>query len=1045
MIKSTIKLFIVWMVAFSLLVVFLAYKDIRTNKLFNFSSEPESILVKKIQQDGRQITTYEYGFSATDNYLGAMIVPISKTSLINTDGMVSFKIGEENGEWLHTNNYDYKYFTGLDEHILGFPAIKDSENVRYKVELQFILDSEESFAGADNYFEQSGENSLLAKYVFPRSAIIETPGIVTKIVLNRTLNVVSEMNHRRLLLVFLIINVTVVFVSRNNLISLNSFEEEGFLNITRKIFKPKYGGVIMAIVFCLVMLIPVTIFLGSFVLAEKLANYIWVVLLIGLIYYIISEHLLRGLGVVARRTQRLYSKYTLLVSYYNQKNKLIFVLIAILVLIVLFGLKKTYILGGDDSRLFYLYPYKYLVNFSSNIVSDVSISNVGHIAPPGIIASFTVVMIILDYVTGSLNLQSIVYSLNIIVGFLAFYVLAGWLMPTKGKYNKFTKLISSYVYVFSIFNIYTLYNSKLLAIFLVSIFPLTLYLILRGISEKRVSLILLSAILLSVFSAPMVAAPWYFAVLITAIPLLLYYLFNHKTTTIKYLLVLIASFLLLNVYWLVYVPTFRSAEGSNIDIHIDAITSQSFREQNAEGIRIVSKSSSVYYPLLNLYPEDIQRDFNWSYYPIFMDWYKYMLPLNIVFIATILLAGVLIKRKSKYTKLYIATSLSFTLSLYFFIVNITDWGIDIFVWLNNTIPGFVMFRNMYGKFAFAVAFTFALLLFVSLSVLIKELKRERIMKYLLYVVACIAILNSIPLLLGEFDDRPLWTTKNIHNDTKKLNEDFISMMTHIDENLEGGKILSLPLTSGNAFPVQDQYRENYYYNGVSPVLVFSGVNDFSGVLSFGPSGEQVLNSIRESDHESLGKILQLYNIKYAIVNKTILSDLQNSFVYSDNLYHLQDEEMYREILGDKIKDFGNKYSLYYINSKYQSEKLYITKDINEVTNERTDYDYRKNSSHEYEVFIENVQSNDKLVFMDPYLKGWVLKDESGEKINNHTTALGYVNGWEIPPKYYNKSQKFILQYEPHSYYRIVVGISALGYLVLILLLGTLLIKEKREK
>ena len=737
--KNITKFIIVWFVFILIFLANAVYKDIRINKLFNYSSIPKNIQKEKtFIKDENTISAYNIAFTATDDYLGAVVVLLK--NIYRNEGRVTFKIREEGSEqWLHTNNYDYNYFKKLNKYILGFPVIENSKGIRYEVNLSFIDSHSDEFL---DIFDEKIKHPLKAKYVFPKKIVFDDFPKIISIIKHRAAASLQDVDFLRVFLVIFAVNVGVYFVSTSAVFEKKKNDKKSLYLYVSRLIKPQYVSYFMGAAFLITLLIPILVVTNRFSLAEKAANYIWILLFLGLAWFVVSSFLLKTVNNIVEKLKKLFIDYEKIIQ--SSYSKITIPILAFL-LILVSGLKRTYILGGDDSRLFFLYPQEFFVNFSSKIVSDLSISNIGIFIPPGSTASFTITMLLLKTILGPLNIQSILYMANMIGGFVAFFWLSGWLYPVKGKYAKLIKIIASYMYIFSIFNIYTLYNSKLLAIFLVSLFPLTLYLILRAIVEKRVYLITLSSLIFSVFCIPTLAAPWYLSAMLSIMPLVVYVLKNHKLSAVKYVLILVFSFIILNFHWLIYLPDTGYVQ-SDANIHKGSFISQDFREQNERGIRTVSEINSVLYPILNLYHENIQRDFNWSYYSIFASWYTRILPFNLIFFASIISAGFLIKSK-KYVGLFVSFSFSFLLAVYFYTVNITRWGIDVFSWMNNYIPGFVMFRNMYDKFAFYVAFTFAILLYISMCVLVNTVKREKIIKYLLYSLAVVTFLNSLPFLI----------------------------------------------------------------------------------------------------------------------------------------------------------------------------------------------------------------------------------------------------------------------------------------------------------
>ena len=1006
--------------------VFLAlalYRDVTVNKLFNYSSKPRDVSYeRKAKEDGVSTREDKFSFTAADNFLGAVIIPVKYLGI--REGDVIFKIKEATGEgWFHQDTYDYSYFRNFDTFIFGFPVIEESDNVKYEVFLSFTGDAK---AETTDIVDQNPEELFMAKYVFPKRIVLENPVKVIDIAEHRILFSAKGLDYQRIVSTIFVVTVVFLYIS-NAYILRGERDFKSVLVFIKAVLNPKYSAFFACVALLLILAVLPLVILGKFSVAETVANYIWIFLFFGLVWYVFSSYLMDGLKKIYNLAVYIYTRYFLSLKSVKSRRNIILVLI---LTIFAAGLKRTYYLGGDDSKLYYLYPKEFLVNFAAKIVSDTSMSSVVTLAPP-VLAPFAIIMTIFKEFVGPLNLQAMLYTANVIGGLVFFYMLLDWLIPVRSKFSCLINSVASFIYVFSIFNSYTLFNSQLIAIYLVSLFPLLIYVFLKAVKENKLSFLFIFAIVGSVFCLFTLASPWSFAVLIALLPFILYFLWKYKIRTLKYLIILGTLLFILNFHWLIYLP-YNSNFNKSSGVFKSSVVSTDFRQENARGVRVVSETNSVFYPLMNTYHQAIQRDFNWSFYPIFQNWSAKILPFNILFIGLILTAGLYLNKNDSNKKLYVSALLSFLLAVFMYTVNITQWGINFFVWLNNNIPGFVLFRNMYDKFAYAVAFTFALIFAVSLHIIFKKINSQKIKKYVVVTFAILAILNSKPLLFGDYNRAPLWTTKNTYSFMRSFNDDFLELSRYIKNVENPGKYLILPLTTGNALSIQDKYLSNHYYNGVSPLLVMTGKNDFSGILSFGDFGKDIVSLIKDKDYYQLGKIMQKLNVKYVIVNNQVSTDLQNSFVYSEGIYHLQSKEMISSLVGEKIRDFGQRYSLYEINKEFDSEKVYLTNDANEIPNDIKDLRFTKLDSHLYEIDVSSLKSGDNLIFLDPYLDGWELiwKDRDEPLPVEQFVALDYANGWKIGNLGGNHlGESLKLYFKPFDYYWPANIVSIVGYLL----------------
>jgi hypothetical protein len=1024
MTKNIIRFVEIFLSISFVFLIFAVYRDIRINKLFNYSSRPEEITYSEnIDNDRQGIQEYIFNFKATDNYLGAINLPI-KQLYGEKNGKVVFRISDaDSGKIIHENVYDYNFFRNFTTYIFGFPVIENSNYRRFKASLSFTSENNEIYG---NIIKTSDTKYFLVKYVFPRKIFSEQPLKLLHILKYRATASAIDLNYIQVFTVIISLSLVILVISIFDIFGSDSGDHLDFLQLLSRVFKLKYSvfPFIASLVFLIA--IPLTILMGHFSVAELLANYIWELLLIGLLWSLFSVIYQRYWKLLSNLLQKFRLKFSSAFSS-NHLNRN-FLIIFIFTVIIL-GFSKTYYLGGDDTRLFYLYPQKFLVNFASKVVSDTGLSNIVTLAPP-IIAPFTAVMLVFKSLVGPLNLQSMMYAGNVICGLIFFYLLVKEIIPLQSKYSRTIYLISSFFYVFSTFNVYTLYNSKLLTTYLISLVPLTVYLFIRSIREQKPYLIFVLAMLTSIVNMFTYLAPWSYAAFITLLPISFLLLWQYKLRTVRYLLLFGILSFFLNFYWLVYLPDssfFNKSQG----IFKSSVISTDFRQNNERGIKTVSELNSVFYPLMDTYHKTIQQNFNWAYLKVFTKWNTKLIPFNFLYIGLILTAGFLIDKKDSLAKLYGWSLIGFLSAVYFFTVNITDFGTNLFVWLNSTIPGFVMFRNMYDKFAFAVAFNFALVLAISLTIVVNVIKSSQSKKYIIFIISMLTLLNAKPYLFGEYSKLPVWTTQNVFDSTTALNDDFLRMVEYISKVEDPAKYLILPLSVGNAFPIQDNFENNHYYNGVSPLLIFTGKNDFSGLLSFGDFSDQVLNALRNEQYDYVGELLQKFNIKYVIVNNTISEELGRSFVYSDGLYRLQDKKMIARFIGSKIRDFGQRYSLYEINKKFYSEKIYLSNDGKiPLDFSNNNVIYKKIDSNLYDIQVGGDMSSNSLVFLDPFLDGWKLIDgETKLPIDaTHFVALGYANGWKLDNLKGNEVRHFKIYFKPKDYFWPSYIITISGYI-----------------
>jgi len=735
------------------------------------------------------------------------------------------------------------------------------------------------------------------------------------------------------------------------------------------------------------------------------------------------------------------------------KNIILLSIFILLFLIPFIFWGDAKIVGGDDGRLYYLYPLEYLNNFATKMISNNSLGGLGEYFPQMYILGFTIIISFLQLITFNIfNLQAISLGLVLSLGFLGFYKFIGiWIKSIKIE-DIGVKILGSVLYIFSTFTFITVWNSLLFAVYLVAIMPWIFYLIMKSIQTDKIIYVIWAAIIISIFSIGILSLAWFIAMLIAIFPIFVFQFINKPKITIKMSAFFIVITILLNIHWGFHlINSFSSKNSSNGDVSA-VINSDDFKNQNVNTIKVVSDSNSLIYPMFNLFHYGIQKDFNWTTLHVYENWHiKTLYSQGILVIIVIL--GFIVKKTDKLQVLISIrnfTFVSWIVLLWLFTVKIENWGLNLFLYFNQHIPGFTLFRNMFDKFGLALAFIYALLVVISLATLYKSNINRYIVNILAVLVLIVTVFNAIPFIKGDYYKNPIWTTENIYPRLNNFNDDFISLNNYIkDIDTKGGRFLWTPLNKAGYVISQDRDISNYYYVGVSPLQVLTKQQDYAGTLSFKNFDSLIQEYLYEDKYNELMLLFQKMNIKYVIVNKDIPLELQESYLYSSkvkgDLYEFQNKDEYLKILlGEKIKDFGNKYSLYKINYNYLSEKVIISDDADKLASDKDAVFYRDNAT-EYRVEISNVKNvNYYISFLDPFQSEWeMIEQNTNYKISNHKQIFDYANQWTITsedidnisknPNYKGKLE-FKIYFRPAQYQYILYIISGttlilcLGYL-----------------
>lgn len=668
-------------------------------------------------------------------------------------------------------------------------------------------------------------------------------------------------------------------------------------------------------------------------------------------------------------------------------------IVVLIITIVLFLIPqlfwgKLFIVGGDDSRLYYIFPQEFLNNFVFKITSDNILGTIAGYSPKSFLAPMIYLIFILKQIS-FLNVQLLMYGLNLGLGFLFFYLFLGIWIKNKKDYYTFIKIVSSFFYILSTYLINTFYVNQLLAIYLVFTIPCSLYFFLKSLEQKNVFLLLFSAVTFSLFSSTFNTLPWSVAIFIVLTPIFIYKFLEEKRIFISYVLIFSFVTILLNLHWVL--PLFYSYFNNTGSISaLEYYSSEQFKTSSGTLIEGVSGIFSQLNTVFNERSTTIIKDF--SALTLFKG----------IFILIIVSAGIFIKKTEILLKKYYLVSLSCLLfAFFFFSPSFGNWSINIFVFLNEKIPFFSMFRNMYDKFSFALAFSYAFAFAISATILAERLKNGKYVFLFLVIVLIIIFFNARSFIF------------QMHNDTKTFNsisgiftKEFYDLTQYVKNTESGSRLAWIPLNYPSYAYMEDAKNKGHFYFGTSPLSILTEKVDYTGYLSFGTGldpdlGGKIFKAIEDKNYSYVGKVFQKLNINYIIDNKEKLPNQAKNFLYSGNMLKIQDKNFNNAILGKEIKNFDDRFILYEINSKYKSNLFYLTDDKNSTYKDYRIVKFNQKSNLEYYVSLNRVKGKQLLIFQDLYNRGWVLylnNDRNNvlyQKQKNISLHDNFANGWII--------------------------------------------------
>lgn len=642
------------------------------------------------------------------------------------------------------------------------------------------------------------------------------------------------------------------------------------------------------------------------------------------------------------------------------------------ILIVIFLLALPYVLfegkislGGDDTRLFYIYPKEYLIN--TQFFSWINLSSIGWNFSYQSFLPFVFLWTLLsEIIKSKIILGYLSFSLAFIFGFIYFQLFIKEIIILKENKYKSEVLLGSLFYILSPIIINNHFVNPLIPIWLIGLIPAICYYFLVFLQSGRIINILKAVILTTIFSFGAHNMPWASGfILPVSLSIFICSILFKKQDIFVFVRRFIAFFtiiLMSQSFWLFgFLMNLIIPSSNNFTAKI---LSENMVDDFARSVLATSRGSIIY-PLLNLYPRQIAFDFGWNLKNIYMSFYDKTYMINLLYPIIIFLAIFNFKKNTNNLekKIFLILLIAFSISLYLFTVNIGPL-LNLYILLGK-IPGFVMFRIPVDKFAMGFVLIYSLLITYSLVILRRKyVSKNKSILFIYLIFLASIVINIFPI--KKIIISPLYpTTENIYKNITLPNE-YLNFMTQIREKVSStNNILSIPYGTALYTVIKDIDSDNVYV-GVSPVVIFSGVNDISGNLSFSysPQAKIIEDSIIRRDYDLLNSYLFIDNINYVFLTKNIPSEIKKSVLYSPDAIKNQDDDFISNITDKKI-----------ITSSDGNYELYSTKKKNFLITSNNAM-FKKNSRVKYRVMIKNIKQNQEILFNDSFHEQWKLFPDS---------------------------------------------------------------------
>lgn len=653
----------------------------------------------------------------------------------------------------------------------------------------------------------------------------------------------------------------------------------------------------------------------------------------------------------------------------EKRLKLLNLLIIVAILVLPYWLfdGKLFI-GGDDGRLYYAYPELWLKNTAW--FSWFNFSSTGLHNPQQFIVPLVGILATLKIFLPPLVVMNLAFSVVIILGFIFFQRMFHALVGDTTSSNTATQLAALLGSLFFITSpiIWAITVAPFLyAVWLIALLPILFFNFLRYLKSGQLRYVLYGTVASAALSVGFIAVPWLLGAIIPiGVGILISALvFRREEIIIFIKRSAIFGFVLLATqsFWLLpFAISLQDKSGSFAGTAMSATTQDTF----SPTVIATMFQNNILYPILNLFHRSIVFNFNWQIKEAFELVYDKIFLVNCIFVAIVILALFLRRHipDSSEKRIFLILAVAWLISLFLFTVNIGPLK-EVFLMLGS-IPGAGMFRNAFDKFAIGYVFIYATLISFSLWIIFRSsfAGRKKYIACLIVLFASAIIINFLPI--KKLVNRPLWTTNNIYTTIKFPNEysNFVEVIKH--HALTTNNVLSIPFAFPGYAIIKDESSNNVYV-GASPLKILTGINDFSGALSFNneTERERLYRAVSSQNFAEFEQFLHEYNVGYLLVTNNIPRAVMDSYIFNgfpeQKKFNRQLASWLRsKLLGVEVaKSETGAYSLYRID---RPTSLLESKNIV----------FKKISPVKYKLSIRGVTEQQSLVFKDTFNLGWKL-------------------------------------------------------------------------
>lgn len=699
-------------------------------------------------------------------------------------------------------------------------------------------------------------------------------------------------------------------------------------------------------------------------------------------------------------------------------------------------------MGGDGNRLYYYDPQSYLLHDAFYMADNV-IEGIRTIEPHYYHLPYVLLLLgIKKIISSSSFLIDFINGLKLSLSFLSVYFIIRTILQISYKEKKeivlsLPAILGGLFYITTPIMIGN-YDKALISQNQVFLNPLLFYLLLVYFLRQKIRYLVFAIVISFIFTPNFswASAPPFFSFFPLALLFLLFYIVIILKKRIIFSQLLMGILLLLGLHAFHLIPEIYNllSPGSYVNERVFDKNNTIQQLNYFYGVLPLSKLS------LNLLMHAPFKDIIWA---------------SIIPSLFVILGFVLNKFKNR---IYLLTGIFFLITLYLLTANITSAGVKLYESFFY-IPGFSMFRNFIGQWAFVFSFFYSLIFGQAIYLVYQKIEKSAYRIILTFLISILFVASASQFFTGSLVNKTLFQSKDIKI-AMKMDPQYEKLLQHAKSLHSDDAVISFPFTDCCYSVVHG--TNNGAYVGPSPLRGLAGVQDYNGYVVISPFGDEFIKLAKEKNYQAIKQLFGLLDIKYIYYNSDpkVYDSTFGGYPYNTVREYLpKTQKEYKDFITSlttkKIYQAGY-YQLYQIGNDYPLRHFYTPKILSLYQNRKSDLNnvnvsffekgdsknvgyiaesecekifqknecnkqlfftnqpqihYERINPNKYIVHVKRANKKFVLVFSATYHPNWdihIASNESNSLLANilpqkkiqakHFMINGYANAWYLSPK-----------------------------------------------